>query len=121
MNFILSYHTLSSDSTIRCSSLSLIFDMNTLSSTLHSACPPLPRAPSPPSPSPKCHTRFHRVKASIAVEQQTKVALIRIGTRGRYPFSPFRKPSIQSGFHSPILYNYSTLHLLYDATFFFFF
>ncbi|WVZ10298.1 hypothetical protein V8G54_014828 [Vigna mungo] len=57
--------------------------MNTLSSTLHSACPPLPRAPSPPSPSPKCHTRFHRVKASIAVEQQTKVALIRIGTRGR--------------------------------------
>ena len=31
-------------------------------------------------------------KASIAVEQQTqqtKVALIRIGTRGRYSFSPF--------------------------------
>ncbi|KOM27677.1 hypothetical protein LR48_Vigan442s011300 [Vigna angularis] len=57
--------------------------MNTLSSTLHGACVPLPRAASPPLPSPKCHTRFHRVKASIAVEQQTKVALIRIGTRGR--------------------------------------
>ncbi|TKY71055.1 Porphobilinogen deaminase [Spatholobus suberectus] len=62
--------------------------MNTLSSTLHSGWLPLPlpRSALPlPSPKTSAFSKCHRIwitKASVAVEQQTKVALIRIGTRG---------------------------------------
>lgn len=99
MNFIfdiLSYHFICiriglnsqelSFSTVLCSCC-LFLEMNTLcSSALHGSSLHVPK-----SPFSKCRTvRSEVTKASVAVEQQTqqtKVALIRIGTRGRYSFS----------------------------------